>query len=59
MNMTGVLCGKEWFENHQLDVTQKMIDAQTLTVSYGARTSILKASYKVKDIKTVLKGVKA
>ena len=53
------LCGREWLNDHRDDVTQQMIDAQTLTVSYGNRTSILKANYKVKEIKTVLKGVKA
>ena len=53
------LCGREWLLSHRDDVTQQMIDAQTLTVSNGTITSILKATYKAKDIRTVLKGVKA
>ena len=38
--------------------SQAMIDSQTLTASKDGRTSILKANYKVKDIKAVLKGLK-
>ena len=59
MSTIAPLCGREWLKSHGADVTQQMIDAQTLTVSHGDRTSILKANYKVKDIKTVLRGVRA
>ncbi len=51
------LCGKCWLEAHQHDISQDQIDSQTLTVSTNGRTSILKASYKKKEIKTVLKGL--
>ena len=53
------LCGRMWFDEHRYDISQTVIDAQTLTVSNGTVTSILKATYKIKDIKTVLKGIRA
>ncbi len=59
MSTTGVLCGKEWFNSHRNDVTQQMIDDQTLAVSNGKHTTSIKATCKIKDIKTVLKGIKA
>lgn len=52
------MCGKGWLDEHRDNVTQTMIDTQTLTVSNGSRTSVLKVTYKIKDIKTVLKGLK-
>ncbi|KKM66844.1 hypothetical protein LCGC14_1477120 [marine sediment metagenome] len=50
------LCGRGWFDEHRDDVSQTMIDSQTLTVSKDGRTSILRANYKVEDIKTALKS---